>query len=81
MARQLEVFPSFRSEPRYPWDEWLDGSVWELEVGRDFTSKVPTFRANAQIQARKRGGAIRTRLLEDGHTRRLVVQFRRPGRT
>jgi hypothetical protein len=77
MAKRLEVFPSFRSEPRYPWDEWLDGSVWELEQGRDFTSKVPTFRANAQTQARKRGGAIRTRLLDNGQVAHLVIQFRR----
>jgi hypothetical protein len=77
MARQLEVFPSPRSEARYPWDKWLDGSVWELEAGRDFTSKIPTFRANAQLQARKRGGGVRTRLLDDGQVTHLVMQFRR----
>ena len=77
MARKLDVFPSLSSEPRYPWDEWLDGSVWELEKGRDFNSKVPTFRANAQTQARKRGRSVRTRLLDDGHVTRLVIHFRK----
>ena len=76
MARKLDEFPSLRSESRYPWGEWLDGSVWELEQGRDFSSKVPTFRANAQTQARKRGGKVRSRLFQNGDSTRLVIQFR-----
>ena len=54
MARRLENFPA-ATGARYPWDEWLDGSVWQLIRGEDFTAKASTFRTNAQLQAKKRG--------------------------
>jgi hypothetical protein len=76
MARQLESFPA-SSGARYPWDEWLDGSVWELVKGEDFTSKLPTFRANAQLQARKRSGRVRSKGTESGGREAVVIQFHR----
>ena len=41
MARRLEAFPASASA-RYPWDQWLDGSPWELVRGEDFHSKLST---------------------------------------
>lgn len=76
MARRLEVFPA-ATGARYPWDEWLDGSAWELIRGDDFKSKPSTFRANAQTQARKRGGRVRSRALDRAGREALVIQFRR----
>jgi hypothetical protein len=77
MARRLEAFPA-ATGARYPWDEWLDGSVWELVSSEDFHSKPPTFRANAQTQAKKRGGRVRSKRVEAANGREAVVlQFHR----
>ena len=39
MARKLEAFPETAKSRTYPWDEWTDGSVWEIKQGEDFTCK------------------------------------------
>jgi hypothetical protein len=76
MARRLDTFPAPRGA-RYPWDEWLDGSVWQLVRGEDFAAKATTFRANAQIQAKKRGGRTRSRGIEVDGREAVVIQFER----
>lgn len=77
MARRLDSFPA-PVGARYPWDEWLDGSVWELVRGDDFSSRTSTLRANAQIQAKKRGGRVRSKSAKvpDGREA-VVIQFER----
>jgi hypothetical protein len=82
MARRVETFPDRPSQSRYPWDEWLDGSVWELVRGEDFKGKPATFRSMAIDQAKKRNGKVRTRLLRGTDRKaadRLYVQFEQDG--
>ena len=74
MPRKLEQFPSVATR-RYPWDELLDGDAWELVAGEDFTCKPTTFIANARIQAKRRGGNVRTRLFQNGDRASVIVQF------
>jgi hypothetical protein len=76
MARKLEAFPAAAGS-RYPWDEWLDGNVWELVRGEDFQAKLTTFRANAQGQAKKRGGRVRSKAADADGRDTLVIQFHR----
>ncbi len=76
MARKLDSFPA-ATGARYPWDDYLDGNVWELVRGEDFTSKTATFRANAQIQAKKRGGRVRSKGSVSNGREALVIQFQR----
>jgi hypothetical protein len=77
MARRLESFPA-PVGARYPWDEWLDGSVWELIHGEDFQSRLGTLRANAQLQAKKRGGRVRSKTVRtDDRREAVVIQFER----
>jgi hypothetical protein len=76
MARRLDSFPA-NSGARYPWDEWLDGSIWELVRGADFGAKTATFRANVQVQAKKRGGRARSRALTVDGSEAVVIQFER----
>ncbi len=78
MARQLDEFPEHlhyrpQNTSRFPWDEWLDGSVWELLAGEDYTVKTRSFRSNAQSVARKRQGRLRSALLPEG--KGLVIQY------
>jgi hypothetical protein len=74
MPRKLEQFPS-STTGRYPWEQLLDGSPWELVQGEDFTSKPTTLIANARAQARRRGGTVRTRLLQNAGRASVVIQF------
>jgi hypothetical protein len=76
MARKLDSFPNAPGS-RYPWDEWLDGSVWLLSHGEDYTAKTATFRSIASTQAKKRGGRIRTRTHDAEGRDSVVIQFER----
>jgi hypothetical protein len=78
VAQRIDAFPDARDQSVYPWDEWFDGSVWELVPGEDFVGQPSTFRASAIAQAARRDGKVRTRKLttEDGSTR-LYLQFYR----
>lgn len=77
MARKLDNFPA-DSNARYPWDEWLDGSAWELRRGEDFDAKPATLKTNAQSQAKKRNGRVRSRMTDTTEGREaLVIQFQR----
>lgn len=74
MARKLEAFPEgTRTVSRYPWDEWLDGDVWELVQGEDYTIKSKSLRSNGQVVARKMGGRMRCAEFDGG--KRMVIQF------
>jgi hypothetical protein len=75
MARKLEKFP-MATTGRYPWDELLNGDPWELVSGEDFTAKPTTIIANARVQAKRRGGMVRTRLFQNGDRASVVIQFR-----
>ena len=69
MAQRIEQFPDAPVQSNYPWDEWFDGSVWELTPGEDFKGKPATFRASAVAQAARRGPCL-------AHAR-CVVSWRR----
>lgn len=75
MARKLDAFPGL-STRRYPWEEWLNGEVWQLFPDEDFAAKTRTIVAGARTRAKRMGGTVRTRLLqgEDGRES-IVLQF------
>jgi hypothetical protein len=76
MARKIRDFPDPPAQTMYPWDEWFDGSVWELTPGEDFKGRPATFRSSAVAQSVRRNGTVRTRRITraDG-TERLYLQF------
>lgn len=74
MAVKLEHFPAAGSS-RYPWDEWLNGDVWQLFKGDDYAARDETLLSNARNQARRRDGKVRTRKLNDDGKQSVVVQF------
>jgi len=75
MAERLSTFPA-TAVAVYPWDQWLDGSPWALKQGEDFNAKPATMVSSARIQAERRGGTVRTRLLDEGGTKVVVIQYR-----
>jgi hypothetical protein len=77
VAQKIDAFPDAPNQSVYPWDEWFDGSVWELTPGEDFSGQPSTFRASAIAQAARRDGKVRTRKLTTEHGERLYLQFYR----
>jgi len=73
MPKTLDAFPRTA-----PWDQLTDGQVWQLTYGEDYTAKTNTVLANARTQAKRRGGTVRTRILNDAGRESLVLQFHRP---
>lgn len=57
MAQRLDSydFPPGGRAGKYPWDEWLDGSVWRLIGGEDFTTPARNFRRQVISVAQRRG--------------------------
>jgi hypothetical protein len=74
MAVELECFPS-SSTRRYPWEQWLNGAVWQLFPGEDFASKPSTMLGAARSHAKRLGGTLRTRTLREGDRETVVIQF------
>lgn len=63
MAKKVREMPEGkRREGKYPWDEWLDGSVWELEPGSDFKVELDSMRSLAISAAKRQGGKLKTRV-------------------
>jgi hypothetical protein len=59
------------------WDDILDGGIWRLRPGQDFTGPVKTMQRKCFANARNRGGRARTKIEKDGA---LIVQFWVPER-
>jgi len=52
----------------YPWAKWLDGQLYEIEVGVDFTVSLPSFRALAFTTAKAQGYKVNTQMSDDKKT-------------
>lgn len=62
MAEKLDNY-QFSRHPhasKYPWDEWLDGSVWKLTKGEDFDVEPDSMTVTIYTTAKKRGHKVRT---------------------
>ena len=52
-----------KTRDKYPWDEWLNGQVWQLTPQVDFTEHLNLFRSLAYQQARNRDLKLVSRTL------------------
>lgn len=96
MGKKLESVPEDQivsrtggagRKPKYPWDEWLDGSYWQLESGIDFEPSDfkaddedearQAFIRNARTAANKEGKGLYARLMTDGKSVVLRAQEKR----
>ena len=59
MARVVSSFPR-KDRSKYPWSQWFDGQVWELEKGADFDCTPTSVRTSALSAAFRRGIKVRT---------------------
>jgi hypothetical protein len=51
--------------PIYPYDEWLDGQIRELEVGEDYKARPQSVVASIRTTAERRGMKLRSRFVHD----------------
>jgi hypothetical protein len=61
MAKIVKEFPAQvrRRESKYPWDQWLDGQVWELAQGVDFQTDANAMRSVVYLAAKRVGVKVR----------------------
>jgi hypothetical protein len=66
MAEVVDELPKVNGQlgrpPTYPWAEWLDGRVWKLTQGEDFSSKPRIFGNMARGSGARRGVKVETRV-------------------
>jgi hypothetical protein len=76
VAKKLDEFPGgdMPTKAKYPWDEWLDGSPWELRRGEDYMTNTPSFLATANKTARNRGKQLRSRTIKDDKGEGIAIQ-------
>ncbi len=72
-------FPTTRTgggTSQYDWVKLLDGSIYQLEAGKDFTANVKTVGMLARKQAKKRGKKVKlaTPAAEEGQPILLILQ-------
>lgn len=67
MAKVLESFEFKRAgrEAKYPWKEWLDGRVWQIERGEDFGPTAERMRIMVSRTAERFGVKVRTSVSGD----------------
>lgn len=65
MARKVDSFPPTPGRPKYPWDKWFDGSIWELKRGKDFDCKATSLRVMAVGMATDRNLTVKTRTTDE----------------
>jgi hypothetical protein len=51
----------------YPWNEWFDGRIWQLEPGTDFDGPAVSLERVIRTSANRRNIKVRVRITEDGN--------------
>jgi hypothetical protein len=76
MAVELEQFPSGARATKYPWEQWMNGSVWKLRRGEDYEATTRSMRTFAHTKASSADMKVKTRTLtDDDGIECLIVQF------
>ncbi len=70
-------FPAARAgvgQSQYDWGKLLDGGIYQLEEGKDYTSNVKTVGMLARKQARKIGKKVKLAEPAEGQPAGLILQ-------
>lgn len=66
MAKVLKSFDfktGVASASKYPWNEWLDGRIWEITQGEDYSIKPISMAQNVWKAARDNGKASKIKII------------------
>jgi hypothetical protein len=76
MAERLESFRFFGKRTRkYPMAEWMDGSIWKLRRGEDFTCVPRYLIGRLKEEAKQHDYALNLANPVDGDMDVIVFQF------
>lgn len=78
---KLKSYEFRNGSGQYDWDTILDGSIYRLVPGEDFTCSAKSFNQMARNQAKRMGGKAKVSEEKDesGEITGLVVQYREGG--
>lgn len=80
MAKRIHSFEFYVTTPTrtspYPLDEWMDGSIWEVERGVDFEGTPRHMQSRLHHYASTRGYRVQTRCVYELDRECVVFQFR-----
>lgn len=78
MAKRLQQFPvndAPQSTRRYPWIDWTDGGIWEIQRGSDYDVPTENMRVNLHVKADALSRKVKTRKISSDDSEGLVFQF------
>ncbi len=80
MARRVQRFEKDVIEipRRYPWEQWCDGSIWEIRQGQDYDVATENMRVNLHDRAKQRVMKVRTEKFRDENGEGLRFCFTAP---
>ena len=77
MAEIVDELPERKGKSnKYPWKDWLNGKVWKLTQGTDFTCSSQTFRGMVYSASHRKGLKVITR--EEGNYVYLQCSGKKP---
>jgi hypothetical protein len=74
MAQRVDSFED-AGQRRYPWQEWTDGSIWEIKQGEDYDVATENMRVNLHERAKRQGAVVKTKKVGDEGWEGLRFQF------
>lgn len=62
-----EIGPVHRRHAKYPWDQWQNGEIWEIERGpeKDFGTSPRYMQTQLHVRARHIGRLVVTRVRDE----------------
>lgn len=63
MAQMIDQWPEITRtrKSRYPWDEWANGAIWQVQEGTDFDSSLKTFVQGLYAYAKRHESKVEVR--------------------
>jgi hypothetical protein len=64
-----------QTKPRFPWDEWTDGNVYQVIEGVDFKSNSASFRMQLRKRAEATKKDLNVKTVKDDKSKAVSVFF------
>lgn len=64
MSKQIAEFTNHGNR-RYPWEEWLNGSIWSITRGEDFATSPTSMRTMIYTRAAHAGLTAEVHMIDE----------------
>lgn len=66
MAKKLDYFDfSTPRQSKYPWDQWMDGGIWQVTYAEDFESLPKNFATSLQGKAKRCHRKVQVKVIDE----------------